>query len=60
MMNQSTHSLLLPARENKVGPAGLGGASRPRARPKIFKIFCEVLLMQKLSNFKHGLVEIQT
>ena len=39
VINQSTHSLLLPAREEEVGPAGLGGAGRPGTRPKIFEFF---------------------
>ena len=37
-------SLLLLARQNKVGPAGLGGAGRPDMWPNFFEIFCEVLL----------------
>ena len=45
--------------KRKVGPAGLGGAGRPRARPKIFEIFFVKFSDAKLSNFKHGLVEIQ-
>ena len=49
-MNQSTHSLLLLAIENKVGPAGLDGA----ARPKIFEFFCEVLLMQNFQILNMG------
>ena len=36
-----------------------GGAGRPRARPKIFEFFFVMFPDAKLSNFKHGLVEIQ-
>ena len=43
-------SLLLLARQNKVGPAGLGGASWPAMRPNFFKIFCEVLLNADFRN----------
>ena len=38
------HSLLLLARRNKVGPAGLGGADRPNMWLKFFAKFCEALL----------------
>ena len=43
----------------EVGPASLGGAGQPEARPKIFKIFFVKFSDAKLSNFKHGLVEIR-
>jgi len=40
-------SLLLLAKKEEVGPAGLGGASRPDIWPEFFKNFHEVLLDTK-------------
>ena len=64
-MSLASLLLLLPIpscslpEKRKVGPAGLGGAGRPRARPKIFEFFFVKFSDAKLSNFKHGFVEIQ-
>ena len=43
----------------EVGPAGLGGAGQPRARPKIFEFFCEVLLMQNFQILNVGWLEFK-
>ena len=52
-LDQSLCSLLVFGKHKR------GGAGRPRARPKIFEFFFVKFPDAKLSNFKHGLVEIQ-
>ena len=43
----------------EVGLAGLAGAGRPRTWPKKFQFFFVKFSDAKLSNLKHGLVEIR-
>ena len=43
----------------EVGLAGVAGAGRPRTWPKKFRNFFVKFSDAKLSNFKHGLVEIR-
>ena len=58
-LNQSIHPLLVPGRHER------GGAGRPkwgrpaRSSAKNFRNFFVKFSDAKLSNFKHGLVEIQ-
>ena len=45
--------LIVPCERRK------GGAGQPRARPKIFEFFCEVLLMQNFQILNMGWLEFK-
>jgi len=58
-LNQSLCSCWFLANTKEVRLASLVGAGRPKARPIFFLIFFVKFSNARLSNFKHGLVEIQ-